>query len=414
MSYFSNFFQNKKSNVNKKSNIMTKILSVVAAIALWMYVIGEVNPEIIQEIKNVEVKLVNMEKLTQTGLVLMGQDYYSVDIKVRGRRSDIINTTSENINAIADMRGFGQGQNSIPVAVNLPSNLELEDINPLQIKVTIDEIVNRAKPVEIEFEGKAADGYIHTTPIVSLPEISVSGPETFVESVDRIVTRVNLNNSKVDISQSLPFSIVDADNNEVLGVTTEETYIDVSVPILRIKNVPINVKTSGTPAEGYELVSIIHIPSKVDIMGATEVIEPVNSVTANDVSLEGLTETQDINLNVNLPEGAQLAEINQPRIKVFIEKIIEKELIYDVNDLQIQGLREDLEIEFLENNTIKFVVKDIESSINRLSEEDISVMLDLNGIEEGEHSVRVTWQSDKEFKTVDIESGYVNINLTKE
>ncbi len=414
MSYFSNFFQNKKSNVNKKSNIMTKILSVVAAIALWMYVIGEVNPEIIQEIKNVEVKLVNMEKLTQTGLVLMGQDYYSVDIKVRGRRSDIINTTSENINAIADMRGFGQGQNSIPVAVNLPSNLELEDINPLQIKVTIDEVVNRAKPVEIEFEGEAADGYIHTTPIVSLPEISVSGPETFVESVDRIVTRVNLNNSKVDISQSLPFSIVDADNNEVLGVTTEETYIDVSVPILRIKNVPINVKTSGTPAEGYELVSIIHIPSKVDIMGATEVIEPVDSVTASDVSLEGLTETQDINLNVNLPEGAQLAEINQPRIKVFIEKIIEKELIYDVNDLQIEGLREDLEIEFLENNTIKFVVKDIESSINRLSEEDISVMLDLNGIEEGEHSVRVTWQSDKEFKTVDIESGYVNINLTKE
>lgn len=413
MSYFSNFFQRKNSNANKKNNVMTKILSVVAAIALWMYVIGEVNPEIIQEIKNVEVKLINMEKLTQTGLVIMDQNYYAVDIKVRGRRSDIINTASENINVLADMRGFGQGQNSIPVKVNLPSNLELEDVNPLQIKVTIDEIVNRAKPVEIVFEGEAADGYIHGPPILSLPEILVSGPETYVESVDKIVTKVNLNNSKVDIHQSLPFSILDADDAEVLGVTTVETYIDVSVPILRVKNVPINVKTSGTPAEGYELVSIIHIPSKVDIMGATDVIEPVNSLTAKTISLEGLTETQYINLNVDLPEGAQLAKITPPRIKVFIEKIIEKQLTYDVEDLQIEGLREDLKIEFLENNTIEFIVKDIESSINRLSKEDISVMLDLNGLDEGEHSIRVTWQSDKEFKTVNIESGYVNINLTK-
>lgn len=226
---FKDFFINKKKHTNKKNSaIMLKILSVVAAIVLWMYVIGEVNPEIIQEIRNVEVKLVNTEKLTQTGLLIMNQDYYSVNIKVRGRRSDINNTSPDDIHALADMRGFSEGVNSIPVEINLPSNLQLEEVNPLYIKVTIDEVVKRVKPVEVEFEGTTAKGYTYGKPKVSMDEIIVSGPKTYVESVDRIVATVNLNNSNTDISQSLPFRIVDSNNNEVLGVTTKETYVDVS------------------------------------------------------------------------------------------------------------------------------------------------------------------------------------------
>lgn len=412
--FLENLFKNKNNNNKKSYNIMTKAISVVAALVLWMYVIGEVNPEIVQELKNVQVDLVNMENLTQTGLIIMDQDYYSVNVKVRGRRSDINNITADTIHALADMRGFGQGQNSIPVEVNLPSNLQLEEINPLQIKVTIDEVVKRAKPVVIEFEGTAAKGYIHGTPEISLPEILVSGPKTYVESVDRIVATVNLNHSNIDINQSLPFRIVDADNNEVLSVTTDETYIEASVPIYRVKSVPIEVNTTGSPAEGYELISIIHIPSKLEIMGPKETVEAVQKVTAKTVSLDRLTETKNIPLTVTLPEGTQLASEKQPRIKVFIEKILQKVLTYNVDDIQVEGVGDNLKVEFLENDPIKLVVNDVESSINLLSEEDILVLLDLSDLEEGQHSIRVTWQSDKEFKTVNIESGYVNVNLTKE
>lgn len=405
--------KNKNVSDKKNNNTMTKIISVIIAVIIWMYVIGEVNPEIVSEIKNVEVKLVNVEKLAQSGLVIMDQDYYSVNIKVRGRRSEILNITPSDINAIADMRGFGKGQNSVPVEINLSSNYQLEGINPTQLKVTIDEVVSRPKPVEIEFTGTAASGYIQGTPTVSTPEILVSGPETYVESVSKLVATISLNDTIADISKRITFRMVDNEGEEVLGVSAEDKFVDVYVPILRVKSVPIEVETLGRPAEGYELLSVINIPSRVEIMGRQDQIDSITRLTANPVSLEGITKTQDMPLQVNLPEGIQLVDAKPPKIKAFVEKIIIKEIMYNWDEIIIEGLDENLKAELLDDYNVKVIVEDIESTVEKVTKEDITISLDLSDLDEGEHSAKLIWTSVKELKTVRVEPNYLDVRVSK-
>ncbi len=413
---FNNVFKkkNRSSNDKKGASGMTKIASIIIAIVLWMYVIGEVNPEILSEIKNIEVKLVNIEKLEQAGLVVMGQDYYAVNIKVKGRRSDVVNITSQDINAIADIRGFGKGESSIPVEINLPSNLEVESINPIQIKVTLDEVVRRSKPVQIQYTGSAAQGYIHGTPVIDQPEIMVSGPETYVKSVENVVATVDLNSTDQDIHQKFTFVMVDSEGKEVLGVQSEEKYVSVNVPIFRVKSVPVNVNTVGVAAEGFEIVSVIQIPSRVDIMGRDEDLEPIKRLDAQQISFEGIAVTSEIPLDINLPENVKLVNPNNPpRVRATVEAIKNKVSFYSPEEIQIQGLTEGYSVEILGTNSIKLTAEDIESVIETLSKEDITISIDLNNLEEGEHSVRVTWLSDKEIKTVKMEEETVDVRISK-
>lgn len=414
--FFGAIFRKKKRGFNEKksSNIMTKIASVIIAVVLWMYVIGEVNPEIISEINNIEVKLVNVEKLEQSGLVVMGQDYYSVNIKVRGRRSDVVNVSSKDINAIADIRGFGEGENSIPVEVNLPSSLEVETINPVQIKVTLDKVVSRSKPVEVAYTGKAAGGYMHGSPELSQTEIMVSGPEAYVEAVEKIIVYVDLNDSNQDIQQSFPIKVVNNEGEEVLGVTPEQTYINVNLPILRVKSVPINVNVTGNAAEGYQVTSVAQLPSKVEIKGRKKNVESIDYLTAHQVSIEGITATKEIPLTVDLPEGIEFVYSSQtPRVKVVVEEVVSKEFIYDLDEIQLNDLDNGYDIEVSDIDSIKLTVDDIKSEMESLLKEDINVSLDLSNLEEGSYSVKVNWNSEKELKGVKVDPEVVDVIITQ-
>ncbi len=414
--FFDNLLNKSRKMPKKGTSIMTKIASVIIAIVLWMYVIGEVNPEIVSEVKNIEVKLVNVEKLAQAGLIVMGQDYYSVNIQVRGRRSDIVDITPQDINAIADIRGFSKGENSVPVEVNLPSNLEVESMEPVQIKVTLDEVVRRPKPVQIEFTGSAASGYIHGSPVVEQPEIMVSGPETFVKSVDHVVATVNLNDTDQDIQQNFTFRMVDSGGDEVLGVQSEDPYVNVYVPIYRVKSVPIDVTTAGSPAGGYEITSTVQIPSKVEIMGRTENIEAIDGIKAQQVSVEGISETKDFILSIDLPENVQFVNPEkQPKIRVYVEKIISMDLLYDPEEIQITGLADGYDAEIETSEPVRLTVQDIESVIGTLSKEDITLSLDLSDLDgEGKHSVKVTWSTDKDIKMIEMEENTLEVRISKE
>jgi len=405
----------KKSHEGKKgNNTMTKVLSAIIAIVLWMYVIGEVNPIIVSEIKNVEVKLVNVDKLNQSGLVVMGQDYYAVNVKVKGRRSDVINISSSEVNAIADMSGYNKGENRVPVDVNFSGNLDIETINPIQIKVTLDEVVKRPKPIQVEFSGSAAFGYIHGMPVLKQPEILVSGPETYVKSVDHAIATIQLNNTSKDVEQSASIRLVDVEGSEVLGVESDVSYVDISVPILRLRNVPIDVATVGNPAEGYEIVSVVQIPAKVDIMGREEVINNIDSLYAEEILLEGISETTEIPIRLTLPEGVQLVDSTKLlKIKVYVEQIISKELEYDSDDIIINDLKEGLKAEVINTSTVNLTAKGRSSIIEALSAKDIILSVSLKELGEGEHSVRVLWTSDKDIKTVQYRQEVVTVKITK-
>ncbi|MBZ4655582.1 MAG: YbbR family protein, partial [Thermoanaerobacter sp.] len=175
-----------------------KLLSLVLAFLLWLYVMGEENPEIPYEINDVPVKLINSDTLEKKGLIVLDEKNYTVNVKVRGRRSDVLNIAAQNISVFADLsRVNSKGTNVIPVTVEgLPRNVSLVSINPPEIKVEIDKIAKTQMPVTVKIIGNVMDGYA-MQPAVSTPgEVLVIGPESKINLIKNVIAGVNVSYKK--------------------------------------------------------------------------------------------------------------------------------------------------------------------------------------------------------------------------
>lgn len=74
-------------------NLNYKIVSVITAILLWIYVVATVNPTIEREYKNVPIIYKNLDYIYSNDLDIVGEKYANVNVKLSGQTNDFINVS---------------------------------------------------------------------------------------------------------------------------------------------------------------------------------------------------------------------------------------------------------------------------------------------------------------------------------
>ena len=165
---------------NKKFTIF---LSIVIALLLWVYVIGEVNPTTTKKFENIPVKLLNTENLASKGLVVLDNQNLTVNLTVEGKRADVLSAGLEDLLVTADLFGHGMGENYISLNVELPNGLTLISSEPAKLKLFIDELITADRPVILRHVGEAPEG-MEPGQIAMDPEtVEINGARTLVEQV---------------------------------------------------------------------------------------------------------------------------------------------------------------------------------------------------------------------------------------
>ena len=90
-----------------RNNMSIKLISILVAVLLWMYVISEQNPYIIHIYRDVPVKLNNLD--TANFALKEGEAGFKVSVRVRGRRATISELTKSEIKAEVNLRGRMEG-----------------------------------------------------------------------------------------------------------------------------------------------------------------------------------------------------------------------------------------------------------------------------------------------------------------
>lgn len=393
MNNFMKFIQDRTRWLTKRSrffsgNTTPKIVSVIFALVMWLYVMGEVNPESIEEWKNVNVQILNVDELRQAGLVIIGQTDFTVNVKVKGKRNDLYKISPKDMVVRADLRGFRKGVNSVPLEYSAPSDISIVDISPREIKVTLDEIVKRQKPVAVQTVGEAAQGYEPATAVVSPSEVIVEGPETLVNAVAMVVVEVNLNNRLNDISDKLPLKAVNREGKEVIGVEVKTKLVEVAMPIYKVKEVPILVDLQGRPQQGYKITKVETSPGFVLIKGPANVVDKISEITTKSVKVDNLRETTSQDMVLILPEGVEAPYMEKtPSVIVTVEKIMSKEFNFSRNEIAVENLDNKYRIELGRSpDTIRVELEAVESVLKDLKREDIQLYLNVTGLEEGRYS----------------------------
>ncbi|MBQ4371734.1 MAG: hypothetical protein II803_04910, partial [Firmicutes bacterium] len=120
-----------------RSKTLNIIISVLASVLLWIYVINVVNPPSTMTVKDIPVQLEGLENLEAGHLTIAGDGSYTVDVTLSASRAELAGISEKDIRATASLAGLSAGQNYINVSVKAPDSVTIDDIRSQKIQVYI-------------------------------------------------------------------------------------------------------------------------------------------------------------------------------------------------------------------------------------------------------------------------------------
>ncbi len=300
--------------------VLRLITSVLISIALWVYVINVVNPSSTTTVRNIPVTLTGTEVLTEKNLAIEGSGVYTVDITVRGTRTDLSTLSADNIVATADVSELTLGQDYITVAVTVPRDYTVEDIRSRKIQVYVDELEYKTVPVTVNCSGSQKNGYEATVISVYPGSVEVYGAKKLVESVGSFEVTVDASVLGYEtVSElSLEGKIKDVSGNDLTGrVRIDEPAVTVSATNYSTKSAVLRTGYYGQPWAGAS-INRITAPETVTIKGPMDILSGVTEIRSEDIDIEGIYGDAEFPIVPILPEGIYLSDKDRD-IKLVID-----------------------------------------------------------------------------------------------
>lgn len=402
-----------KDNKTRKTDsgrTISIIISIIIALLLWSYVIIQVNPTKEETIARVPVQLLNVQSLTVRQLAIAGDGEYTVDVVVEGRRADIMNISSEDIVAEADLFGWSKGENYIPVNVKLPPGLKLVEIRSAKIKVTIEDLVALSKPVNVVYRGNfpanTEEGDLELRPA----EIEVTGAKSAVESVNEIRAYIDVDDLSTE-RKTFQSEVIPLNQAEIIveNVNLSSSYVNISVRLLQLKEVPLVVETVDSLAEGYG--AEINAPQSVLIKGTKAAIQDVTSVKAEPVDITGITNSAKIPLTLQLPEGVELSKKNPAIVaEISVEKIATKQFEFTADDILLDGLTKGKTV----NTDVAEVIVSVtgrKEVVEQLQRDQLELYIEMEGLKTGSHTVPIMVSSRVPLHNITVDPPEIRITI---
>lgn len=300
-----------------------RIISVLIAILMWMYVVGIRNPTVEINFRAIPIQITNQTELEKKGLEVVNTSAKTADVKIKGRRSDAAKITTDNITVEVDGSQITKpGTYVLSTETSVSgSNITVSDVTVKSVEVMIDYMVSSEKPVVVTTTGTVRSGFITMDPISSVSSVTVNGPQQIVESIDHIALEVDIDNAADNVTQVCPVTLIDKNGSEIsfnyLTLSTRE--ISVEVPVYKTKQVPITPLYSQEFDMQVNQTTVTVSPGYAMIYGDADVIDAIETVETQIIDVNTFLQQEETTIMTELvlPENVYLTEpVTQVEIKI--------------------------------------------------------------------------------------------------
>lgn len=399
-----------------KQEITAIIASVLLAFIVWIYAMTDQNPMENDTIDNIPVQLINTEVLEQYNLTLSPEQNFTVSLNIRGRALDIYTADPANFKIVADLNNaafFQKGENNIPVEVRgIPTGIQIQNPTgvPYYIKVKLERLDSKSVPVKINLSGSVKEGYGYLDEIIKPSEVVVRGPESYVNLVDRAEGQIDINGKSNLVNESVVIKPVDKDGNEVKYVALQSQVADVAVPIKPAKEVSLVVKTTGSITGNKTLKGINQSLDRIMILGDKKDIDKIEEIQTLPYDISRIRANYKDKLQLNIPEGIDvISNITTVDVEFLVEDIIEKTLKIQSSIINSrEGYSYTPSV-----SEINITIRGGQSIINSVNTGSISAVLDVGGLDAGNHNVDVKINLPSGVNLAGINPDKVAVTVTK-
>ncbi|MEH7093515.1 CdaR family protein [Neobacillus vireti] len=406
-----------------------KILALLLAVLLYSSVphtgqkLTDVNvpgEQTTETIKDIPVKVYyDTENLVVTGIP------NTVDVTIKGPITHVQSAKAlRNFEVYVDLTNAKIGKQNVKLKIRNLSDKLKATMKPASVKVSVQEKITKEFRVEAEFDGgQIEDGYSAGLPEVEPNKVKITGAKSDIDRITYVkATLDGTGKLKATISKQAQIQVLDKKLNK-LDVTVDPETVKVTIPIKsNSKTVPINIVKKGTLPEGITIESIELDETEAKITGNEEVLKDTESVRV-EVDLSKITENTTLTLPVIISNGVTKVTPQLVKATVVVKKVDQKPAVEQTTaadqektilgiPLKIQGLADNFKAEVNDptSQTVNLQVNGPTESVTGLGPSDFTVFIDLTGLAEGTHDVKiqvkgptdVQWTPDKSTAKITI------------
>ncbi|PAV28193.1 hypothetical protein CIL05_17660 [Virgibacillus profundi] len=298
-----------------------------------------------------------------------------------------------NFDVYVELEGLEEGQHVVEIKHNISSEINVF-IEPKTIEIEIEEKASEAFQVSVDFinENQLAEGYELGEYEVNPTEVTITSSRSVIDKIGIVKVYVDLAGLDRSVNnREIPVNVYDSQGNE-LNVRVEPETVVVSADINNpSKTVPVSVETTGEMPEGYSLTSISANVDEVEVFATSSVLEGIEGISTEDIDLTEITESGTINVDLAMPDGANVPDMETIEVTVEVEEVEETRTIEAV-PIEVEDLEEGQDLSFIEPEAseMDITIAGKPLDISELSADDFRVFINVDGLGSGEHRVPLT------------------------
>ena len=299
-------------NRTKREKAIKITLSVILAVALWLYVGSVDTSEITVRAKDVPVFFVGEDDvLADRGLMLVNASVDTVDLKLRARRSVLYALDTRDLSVQVDLKEINDtGSFALAYSVNFPANVQknkitVESASCYSVNVTIGELFKKTVDVKYEVKGEVKSGYILRDPIVSVDSLNIHGEQKDVIRVSYAKVSYDVEGMDASVNEMVSYQFYDSADRPIEGVKIYANHdeLPLSIPIYQVKEIPLRVNLLEAPGLRTEDVVATVLPQTLKVAGERYLVQDFSELLVAEYDLGEIISSGNRTVTLKLPDG---------------------------------------------------------------------------------------------------------------
>lgn len=373
------------------------ILSIIFGLFLWIFLTDTSDPIVAVKFHNIPVEVINTDEIIDTGYVYEIIDGKTIDITVKGHKSEVNELNEKNFTAIADA-SYISLTNSINITVSsnkYAENIEI-DTNNKMTTIALEEAISINCPITTIKMKKEEDGYFVTKLEPTLKTITITGPKSKLNTLEKAVANIDVSNKTSDFEIESELVLYDKNGSkmDLSDCQLSTNTVTVIGTVNKTKEVPIIINAIDSSIENCNIqIDDIELSHKNIIISANdEILENLNEIEIQIDTASNSTNKINsiIELNDYMPEEVYLADdIKELTVSMKISRIITEIIEFNSNDIKYDTKNE---VTFKED-TFQIEISYLYENKDMANISKLKPYIDISSLEKGKNKVEIKFEN---------------------
>jgi len=379
-----------RKTLNKifSSRVFYIIFSLLASIALWMFVEITENQEQEHRVTDIPVVFQNEDILRDRGFLISSFDPQTVNLTFECTLAVASLLTNRTITAEVDLSVINStGNNRLTYTVNFPPGIDRNALNTVsrsveRIALQVDKLSEKNIDVNVTYRGGTAADNLIAEPAEFNPRvITVSGPLEVVSRIKEAYVPITRENLSATFTADLEFMLLDdfgdeIDANLLSSVSTSHDTINVTIPIKEIKVIPLTVERIHGAGTSDQNTTVTIDPPMVTVSGDPSALKDLNSITLGTIDMTRFGRSTTIPFTIIVPD--YLRNLSGETESLVLVEVTGLEISYfSTSNLQWINAPTGLSVD-MRTQTLDVRIRGTPEDLLMVSRENIRVVADLS------------------------------------